>query len=73
MNCKEIVRGWLLANGYDGLYLGGECGCAIDDLGPCDGNFDCEPGYVVLFPNFTEVEKAEWEGYDYIVCGEKRK
>jgi hypothetical protein len=73
MKCKEIVKSWLLANGYNGLCLGGSCGCEIDDIAPCDGNFDCEPGYVVEAKDFTEEDKAEWGGYDYIVCVEKRE
>ncbi len=33
----DIVRQWLLANGYDGLYndLGDSCGCGADRLAPC--------------------------------------
>ena len=28
---KEITKGYLEVNGYDGLYDPGECGCELDD------------------------------------------
>ena len=37
MNIKEIVGTWLAANGYDGLYNPGECGCTLgEDFMACD-------------------------------------
>ena len=47
MNVKEIVSKYLVENGFDGLFNdGGECGCLVDDLCPCDGDVEnCEPGY----------------------------
>ena len=43
----EIVRLHLEANGFDGLYSPGECGCKKDDLAPCGSDFAmCEPGYL---------------------------
>ncbi len=30
MNCKDIVKQYLINNGYDGL-AGEECGCTVDD------------------------------------------
>lgn len=48
MGIRKIVREYLKAHGYDGLY-NYECGCAIDDLMPCDAStediWECEPGY----------------------------
>lgn len=46
MTVREIVTAYLKENGYDGLYLAGECGCEIKDLMPC-GEFgvNCEAGY----------------------------
>ena len=42
---KEIIKDWLLDNGYDGLY-NDDCGCSIDALMPCNGNEGaCIPGY----------------------------
>ena len=48
MTVKEIIKQYLREHGYDGLYSDNECGCEIDDLGPCDGTLDdCMPGYKV--------------------------
>ena len=45
MDVKQIVEGWLTANGYNGLYVAGECACRVGDLMPCDGICDsCEAG-----------------------------
>lgn len=35
---KEMIRDYLVHNGYDGLYYddgADNCGCSIDDLMPC--------------------------------------
>lgn len=67
MTIKEIVKAYLKANGFDGLYNaampGDGCGCTIDDLMPCDEQLsqDCTVGYKVEYPN-DEVE--------YCPCGE---
>ena len=50
-NVYEIVKEYLVENGYDGLVTDG-CGCSLDDLAPCmdDGCGDfleCRPGYKV--------------------------
>jgi len=46
MTVKEIVTEYLKDNGYDGL-CSEECGCAIDDLMPCnDDQSYCSPGYM---------------------------
>lgn len=44
---KDIVRQWLFANGFDGLYTD-ECGCARHDLMPCDsGSMQyCQSGHL---------------------------
>lgn len=49
MDCKEIIRGFLLISKFDGLFnANAGCGCEIDDLIPCDGECaSCEPGYKV--------------------------
>ena len=42
---KEIVKKWLMANKFDGLYCD-QCGCETKDLMPCcEGVVDCEAGY----------------------------
>ena len=36
MNVLDIVKAYLEANGYDGLYNEwGECACLVSDLAPC--------------------------------------
>lgn len=48
MNVRDIVRECLKANGYDGLYVAGECACQLSDLAPCGERDDaCKPGYFV--------------------------
>ncbi len=48
MTVNEIVRSWLVDNGYDGLFCSDmPCACEADDLAPCGemhGTW-CEPGY----------------------------
>ncbi len=51
---KGIVKDWLIAHGYDGLYSeNGQCGCDLDDLMVCDaaGIDLCKPGYKVDDPS----------------------
>jgi hypothetical protein len=47
----KIVKAYLEANGYDGLYyIEDECGCYKDDLAPCAGMncFNgCRPGVAI--------------------------
>ena len=51
MDVRDIVKEYLIANGYDGLYDPlGDCGCIIDDLFPCDVSGMCCPGYKVPCP-----------------------
>ena len=47
MNVVDIVREYLKANQYDGLFNEcGECACGLADLNPCgELNGDCQPGY----------------------------
>lgn len=45
-NIEAIVREWLAANGYDGLYNEDACGCELADLMPCgEPNTGCMAGY----------------------------
>ncbi len=57
---EEIVKQWLEANGYGGLY-DEECGCSLDDLMPCGGEFAyrCRAGYV--------AKGEPGGGFDFIV------
>lgn len=61
MNVREIVKKWLQENGYEGLCSGWiSCGCAIDDLMPCDelDPTHCEPGYKVPCPGPEDCENG---------------
>lgn len=50
---RDIIREWLTANGYDGLWNeevdGMPCGCGVDDFMPCSGEgreiCNCMPAY----------------------------
>ena len=50
---KEIVREYLVAHGFDGLYSEvGQCGCSLDDLMMCEEpGIDCRPGYKTTDPS----------------------
>ena len=52
MTLKDIAVAWLKANGYDGLYNAGECGCENSDLMPCGepSPIGCSPGYKIKCP-----------------------
>jgi len=60
MTVKEIVKKYLIENGYDGLCNKG-CGCEIDDLVPCDGVYidDCIAGHK------EKPSKDNFEDYDF--------
>lgn len=61
MDCKGIVRAYLVEHGYDGLVSDGECGCSLEELFACDDSFgDCEPGY--------KVKCSCGEGHDYHIA-----
>lgn len=50
MNVKEIIKKYLMENGYNGLCCE-DCGCFINDLIPCDDVCDhCVPGYEDITP-----------------------
>jgi len=46
---KEIVRLFIMLNGYDGLYNSAYlCGCKLPDLMPCEEYMDdCKAGYLM--------------------------
>ena len=55
MNIKDIVAEWLGKNGYDGLFVPGECACKNDELFPCGETYaNCEPGYLKTATNCPE-------------------
>lgn len=46
MNIRDIIKEYLKAQGFDGLYNEFECGCEIKDLMPCsEPDVNCSPGY----------------------------
>ena len=49
MTVLEIVKEYLIGNGYDGLYDDNAgCGCKIDDLSPADCICEyCEAGHLI--------------------------
>ena len=52
MTVKDIIKEYLIKNGYDGLYYD-DCGCVLEDFYPCSSEaiLDCCPGYKTEFPN----------------------
>lgn len=52
MNVRKILKRWLKDNGYDGLCNQLQCGCTIDDMGPCNVPLlCCKPGYKGAAPS----------------------
>lgn len=47
MTTIEIIKQYLIDNGFDGLYNEDlECGCELADLEPCDSlQSNCKAGY----------------------------
>ena len=62
MDIGDIIKEYLVKNGYDGL-CGDGCGC--DGSCPCVGDgipLDCEPAYKHIATK-EELENPDWE-YD---------
>lgn len=74
MTVREIVREYLIANGYQGLaycedYDG--CGCGLDDLIACgESCHNCKPAYKVEWENcaLRSEEEGCLYGLDEILC-----
>ena len=48
MTVHDIIKGWLIEHGYDGLYHANDCGCEVGDLFPCgEVQNDCAPGHKI--------------------------
>jgi hypothetical protein len=62
VNAKEILKGWLIEHGYDGLcFPEMECGCFLCDLIPCGSDpSKCVPGYKHM------NEDGDWGIYEQI-------
>ena len=70
MNLKELVKDWLVAHGYDGLYNNYDelCnnhsgGCRINDLFPCGGLNDCQPAYYRRISRKDFFTDEDWDAY----------
>jgi hypothetical protein len=62
MTTQEIVKQYLEANGFDGLFQEGECACLLSDLMPCDEiHSDCEAGYRIP----CDPEACNADGCDF--------
>lgn len=46
MDIQEIVKKWLIDNGFDGLFSEC-CSCDVGDLMACGQPQNCQPGYKV--------------------------
>ena len=75
MTVREIVKKWLVDNGYGGLVNDmSDCGCEVDDLMPCDseGCESCEAGYKVFTKDITQEERDKLDDYcDWVICLKK--
>lgn len=72
MTVHEIVKKYLIENGYDGLYTD-DCGCLVEDLMPCSCDCSyCNAGYKV---DAKEARELGYDIYDndFIVCGTKKE
>ena len=77
ITCRDIVKVWLEANGFDGL-CGEECGCGIgEDFSPCGySDFEnCTPAYKISCPNCKEVlyVASKADGCECPECGERAR
>jgi hypothetical protein len=60
INVKQIVKKYLIDNGFDGLFTN-DCGCKIDDLMPCSYGEECQPGYLCKCnPKTCRFGNCEW-------------
>lgn len=55
MNCRDIIKAYLLDHGYDGLYCV-DCGCELEQLMPCESCCDeCKPGVKIKVRDEAEL------------------
>jgi hypothetical protein len=65
MNCAQIIKSYLVENGFEGLFCD-NCGCDLDDLMPCDSVCsECTPGYQVMVPDDIKCD------YNWYICKNK--
>jgi hypothetical protein len=71
LDVRAIIKDYLVAHGYDGLYCGCDvvgsdgCACIVDDLMPCGSSPDrCKPGY----------KHEDWTGENsFVISSSKEK
>jgi len=64
-NVREIVREYLVANGFGGL-CGEYCGCPKEDLMPCDSYCgDCFPGHKLVNPPCGDCADYDCDGHEW--------
>jgi hypothetical protein len=64
MTARDMIKEWLIANKFDGLYTYG-CGCPLDDLAPCENDgFDCMPGVRQRHTEKYSGDSGECDGVD---------
>ena len=59
---KEMVRRYLINNGYDGLvHSDGDCTCVLDDFMHCDGDCvtECVAGHAIFNDKFC-INGSAW-------------
>ncbi len=57
----DIVKEYLQAHGYDGLWNEGNCACFVADLEPCGESMtSCQPGYRAPCDGSCESGKCEF-------------
>ncbi|RLI68626.1 hypothetical protein DRO91_08760 [Candidatus Heimdallarchaeota archaeon] len=73
MNIKNMVTGFLSAKGYSGLYnLEMECGCAIEDLMPCESmSGDCKAGYKRFCKGCKDIDYDFCEMIEWCIAPKK--
>lgn len=63
MELEEIVKDWLIKNGYDGLWNADECGCSVEDFMPCgEPSRYCEAGHRKTAPPGSGVDFLMYPG-----------
>jgi hypothetical protein len=58
----EIIKDWLRANDFDGLFNGWmECACNLDDMYPCgEPQENCEAGWMTPCDGSCEFGNCDW-------------
>lgn len=57
MRIQDIVKKWLIDNGFDGLCTD-DCGCEVADLMPCGEPYNCEAGHKIPCPGPEDCENG---------------